>query len=147
MKLEKTFGKLSSAQISELENQLNISLPDDHKNFLAEINGGVIDLNTDFLIHIDDINESASVDVLFGLTPQASHTDLLSWNKTYGYDMLPDSIIIGTSLESGFIVLICNEEDAGVYYWDHTYHFKQSDDEYNTYFIADTFTDFVKQCP
>ncbi|MBC8537137.1 SMI1/KNR4 family protein [Feifania hominis] len=100
MKLEKTFGKLSSAQISELENQLNISLPDDYKNFLAEINGGVIDLNTDFLIHIDDINESASVDVLFGLTPQASHTDLLSWNKTYGYDMLPDSIIIAQVLKA-----------------------------------------------
>ena len=147
MKLERNFGNLSDTQIAELENRLNVTLPDDYKRFLSQTNGGVIDLDTNFLIHIDDINEEASVDVLFGLTPQNSVTDLLYWNDTYGDDMFEDSIIIGTSLENGFIVLICSEEDPGVYYWDDTYHFEQSDDESNTYFITDTFTDFLKQCP
>ena len=29
-------------------------------------------------------------------------------------------------------------------YYDHAYSFEQSDDGYNTYFLAETFSDFLK---
>lgn len=31
----------------------------------------------------------------------------------------------------------------GVYYWDDSYHFDFSEDDMNTYFIADSFSDFL----
>ncbi|MFD2388034.1 hypothetical protein [Enterococcus rivorum] len=42
------------------------------------------------------------------------------------------------------ILIICDGENEGVYYWDDSYHFENSDDEMNTYWIANTFTEFIK---
>ena len=145
MKLYKTFGKLSEKQISDLENQLNVKLPDDYKNFLAQTNGATLDPYSTESFLIRDINEPATLDILFGLTSQDS-SDLLYWNKTYGDEMVENSVIIGMSLEHSFIVLICDGEYAGVYCWDDCHHYSQSSEESNTYFIAETFTDLLNLC-
>jgi hypothetical protein len=41
------------------------------------------------------------------------------------------------------LLLINDGSDNGVYYWDDSYSFEESDDDCNTYFIADSFSDFV----
>jgi len=62
----------------------------------------------------------------------------------YKSDMPQGSLIVGDSHQHGLIILLCSGEETGVYYWDHAYEFLDSNDESNTYYIADTFADFVK---
>lgn len=60
-------------------------------------------------------------------------------------ELLEKTIIIADDIIQGFIVLICEGEDKGVYYWDDAYNFETSDDESNVYWIADDFTSFLEQ--
>ena len=36
------------------------------------------------------------------------------------------------------------QENDGIWYYDHSYFFKQSSDELNTYFICETFAEFMQ---
>ena len=45
----------------------------------------------------------------------------------------------------GFFILVCKGEDKGVYYYDHAYNLESSDDNGNTYFIANSFEEFINQ--
>ncbi|MBE5977520.1 MAG: hypothetical protein E7249_00110 [Paenibacillaceae bacterium] len=67
----------------------------------------------------------------------------LTWTNKFSDDMLESSLIIADTLEKGFIILICTGEYKGVYYWDDSYHFESSEDDKNTYFIADSFSDLL----
>ena len=67
------------------------------------------------------------------------------WLDDYRKDMPQNAIIIATSYQHGFIVLISSGDDAGVYYWDHSYEYPRSNDESNTYFIAGSFTEFINK--
>ena len=58
-------------------------------------------------------------------------------------DMLPESILIADTIQQGFIVLICGGENTGVYYWDDSYVYEQSNDETNMYWIANNFEEFL----
>ena len=57
---------------------------------------------------------------------------------------IENTIIIGDSLQHGFIVMICVGENAGVYYYDDSYYFEESNDEGNVYWIAENFEEFWK---
>ena len=48
-------------------------------------------------------------------------------------------------MSQGFLVLILLEGYEGVYFWDDGHNFESSNDEENTYFIAETFTNFLKK--
>jgi len=84
------------------------------------------------------------MDILLGIDTGNSDLDTDSWTDDYISDLNENMLIIGHSYEHGFIVLQCCGEDAGIYYWDHSYEFDYSDDELNTYFITNTFSDFIK---
>ena len=137
------FGAVAISDVKMLENRYNIKLPKDYFDFLCSIGGGVIG-KLDDEIYVKSISDIISVDVLFGINTQYINANIDIWMDKYLDEMPEDTIIIGDTLEHGFIVLLCSGENAGVYYWDDTYNFACSSDEYNTYFIADTFTDFVK---
>ena len=47
-------------------------------------------------------------------------------------------------MQQGFIVMICVGENAGVYYYDDSYYFEESNDEGNVYWIAENFEEFWK---
>lgn len=42
------------------------------------------------------------------------------------------------------IVMFCHGDNKGIYYWDDTYNFQNSDDENNMYWIANSFNEFIK---
>jgi hypothetical protein len=58
---------------------------------------------------------------------------------------LENSILIGSDEGEGLIMLVCDGENDGIWYYDHSYFFEQSTDDTNTYFICNTFSDFIKQ--
>jgi len=58
-------------------------------------------------------------------------------------DILENAVIIGDDIMHGLIVLICDGEDKGGYYWDDSYNFEESSDGSNMYFITGTFTELL----
>ena len=140
----KSFGHATLDDIKAFKTNNSINLPNDYINFLLKYNGGVIELNDNNVINIEDMGESVNIDVLFGLSTNEAELSVELWLNDYKQDMPQGSIIIGTSYQHGFIILLNSDELSGVYYWDHAYELPFSNDEINTYFLADTFTDFVK---
>ena len=103
-----------------------------------------MELNEDEAIPISYIDEKIYVSVLYGVDHEFDTANILFWMDLFRDELVDDAIIIGDSIENGIIVLICSGENKGVYYWDHAYTFEQSNDECNTYWIADSFSDFLK---
>ncbi|MCW1927802.1 SMI1/KNR4 family protein [Bhargavaea beijingensis] len=139
------FGSATLQEITKIEKQYKVKLPNDYVKFLKEFNGGVIEKNDQNKVFIKDISAYIHVDVLYGLQTGSRTSDIETWMNKFEDDLLEHAMIIGDDLMQGFIVLICEGEFEGVYYWDDSYQFDESTDEENTYWIADSFSSFVKQ--
>ncbi|MDH9144897.1 hypothetical protein PYL34_02610 [Staphylococcus epidermidis] len=83
--------------------------------------------------------------VLYGCDTPYDVTNIEYWMDEYESELIEESIIIGNDLSQGFLVLILLEGYEGVYFWDDGHNFESSNDEENTYFIAETFTNFLKK--
>ena len=139
-----SFGKVKEESIQKIENLFHVVLPEDYTKFLLDSNGGVI-LNTEpGEVYLKDIAQFINIDVLYGIDTGKSECDIEYWTDKYFDDLLENTIIIGDSLQHGFIVMICVGENAGVYYYDDSYYFEESNDEGNVYWIAENFEEFWK---
>lgn len=139
-----SFGKVKEESIQKIENLFHVVLPEDYTKFLLDFNGGVI-LNTEpGEVYLKDIAQFIKIDVLYGIDTGKSECDIEYWTDKYFDDLLENTIIIGDSLQHGFIVMICVGENAGVYYYDDSYYFEESNDEGNVYWIAENFEEFWK---
>lgn len=139
-----SFGKVKEESIQKIENLFHVVLPEDYTKFLLDFNGGVI-LNTEpGEVYLIDIAQFINIDVLYGIDTGKSECDIEYWTDKYFDDLLENTIIIGDSLQQGFIVMICVGENAGVYYYDDSYYFEESNDEGNVYWIAENFEEFWK---
>mgnify|MGYP004648809699 FL=1 len=139
-----SFGKVKEEFIQKIENLFHVVLPEDYTKFLLDFNGGVI-LNTELgEVYLKDIAQFINIDVLYGIDTGKSECDIEYWTDKYFDELLENTIIIGDSLQHGFIVMICAGENAGVYYYDDSYYFEESNDEGNVYWIAENFEEFWK---
>lgn len=138
------FDGLNERQIDNIERQLKVRLPEEYKSFLRTIGGGVVEKDKFNQIILTEINEKIVLDVLYGDDKRYENGNIMFWMSKFNGELLEDAIIIGDDILHGFIVMICDGESQGVYYWDDSYHFEYSDDENNMYWIADTFGDFMK---
>lgn len=139
-----SFGKVKEESIQKIENLFHVVLPEDYTKFLLDFNGGVI-LNTESgEVYLKDIAQFINIDVLYGIDTGKSECNIEYWTDKYFDDLLENTIIIGDSLQHGFIVMICVGENAGVYYYDDSYYFEESSDEGNVYWIAENFEEFWK---
>ena len=139
-----SFGKVKEESIQKIENLFHVVLPEDYTKFLLDFNGGVI-LNTEpGEVYLKDIAQFINIDVLYGIDTGKSECDIEYWTDKYFDELLENTIIIGDSLQHGFIVMICVGENAGVYYYDDSYYFEESSDEGNVYWIAENFEEFWK---
>lgn len=143
MTIEK-FGAAKAQDIGLLEREYGLTLPKDYTSFLLAYNGGVIAKVEHSGVFISDINAYVHIDVLFGVGTGCKNSEIDHWTNEYKDEMPEKALIIGDCIEHGFIVLICNEIDFGICYWDHSYVFPNSNDETNTYYITDTFTGFIE---
>ena len=139
-----SFGKVQEESIQKIENLFHVVLPEDYTKFLLDFNGAVI-LNTEpGEVYLKDIAQFINIDVLYGIDTGKSECDIEYWTDKYFDELLENTIIIGDSLQHGFIVMICAGENAGVYYYDDSYYFEESNDEGNVYWIAENFEEFWK---
>ena len=144
IKLDK-FGFANNGEILMLENEFEVVLPEDYKSFLLQENGG---RNTAYkyknLVRISQISEEINIDVMFGVSTNVKNGDIKQWTSEYQDDLFPNSIIIGDTIQHGFIVFWLSKDDnAGIYYYDDTYEFASSTDNMNTYFLANSFSEFL----
>ena len=144
MKLDR-FGFANEEAISILENKFEVVLPEDYKRFLLQENGG---RNTAYkyknLVRISQISEEININVMFGVETNIKNADIEQWTSEYRDDLFPNSIIIGDTIQHGFIVFwLSNEENRGIYYYDDTYEFESSTDDVNAYFLANSFSEFL----
>lgn len=144
IKLDK-FGFANNGEILMLENEFEVVLPEDYKSFLLQENGG---RNTAYryknLVRIPQVSEEINIDVMFGVETNIKNADIEQWTSEYRDDLFPNSIIIGDTIQHGFIVFwLSNEENRGIYYYDDTYEFESSTDDVNAYFLANSFSEFL----
>ena len=144
MKLDR-FGFANEEAISILENKFEVVLPEDYKRFLLQENGG---RNTAYryknLVRISQISEEINIDVMSGVETNMKNADIEQWTSEYRDDLFPNSIIIGDTIQHGFIVFwLSNDENRGIYYYDDTYEFESSTDDVNAYFLANSFSEFL----
>lgn len=139
----KSHGHVSQKQIEELEGKFLIELPKDYKNFLMSTDGGILKLDESNKILVPDANEVIAVLVMYGINVKEEAANIFYWMDQYGEEISDKMLIIGDSTAHGFFVIDCGE-DGSVYFWDDSYTFDCSNDSCNTYWIADSFTDFLK---
>lgn len=138
------FGEANSQDIQMLESTFDIYLPDDYSRYLKMTNGGRnIDYQNLNALSLPVIDEVVNIDFLYGINTGVRNTEIKRWTELFLHDLPPKSLIIGSSIQNGFIVLILEKEYEGVYYYDDSYYLDSSSDEENTYFISSTFTDFI----
>ena len=136
----KRFEIGNEKSISEVESKLDISLPNDYKEFLHQNNGAKVD---DGYFFVKDLNEYIMMDTFFGISISKKALDIIEVNNEFDGEIPFKSILIGDEPGGGLILLVNDGEDNGIYYYDHSYSFEQSSDEKNSYIIANTFQDFV----
>jgi hypothetical protein len=141
--------KINSYGIGNIENikkiveEFGINLPQDYKDFLLLHNGADI---AEGIFYVKDLKEKILMGGFFGvkLDSDPNSVDLIYQNREYGDDIPENSLIIGSDPGSGWILLIFDGENDGIWYYDHSCFFEQSTDELNTYFICETFTEFLE---
>lgn len=135
------FGALTEEKICELESKLDVKLPANYRNFLKETGGGVIEQDGRNKVMIPSINKTIAVDVFFGYGV-TKNSDILYWNNMYSDEIFENAVLIGFSVQQGFLFLIAQEDNTDVYYWDDEYALEESDDDQNVYQLGDDFSIF-----
>lgn len=138
------FETVNEQDINNLEKKIGILLPEDYKNFLLTYNGGIFNQEENSQILIKELKEIIYLDVMYGIDTGERCADIDFWMEEFNADLLPEALVIGDDLRLGLIVLICNGENSGVYYWDDSYNFEASNDENNMYFLANSFSEFCQ---
>ncbi|MBC2172309.1 SMI1/KNR4 family protein [Listeria booriae] len=137
------FGKAQIEDIKAIEKRYNVHLPSEYVSFLEASNGGIVGKSESNKVLIEDLNATINIDVLYGVNTGESASNIETWMEKLKEDMMEGSIIIGDDLMQGMIVMICEGEFEGIYYWDDAFQFEESTDEENTYWIAKDFLSFL----
>src|SRR5699024_5323602 len=132
MSIEK-FGKASYEDIINLQDTYSVTFPKDYVEFLQQYNGGVIAKTEKNNIFVEDFSAFITLDVLYGIETGSRTSDIQTWMSKFEEDLIDKAIIIGDDIMQGFIVMICEGEFEGIYYWDDSYQFEESTDEENTF--------------
>ena len=63
--------------------------------------------------------------------------------RDYGDEIPQNSVIIGHECYGSYLVLECDGENAGVWFWDDCWEYEATNEKKNTYFVAKSFTEFI----
>lgn len=143
MKMLKIYGGLAPEKIDAMEKEFNLHLPADYRQFLLEVGGGVADEDEDNEIRVEDLNDAISVAVLYGIGNQPAHCSIEKAMRDYGDEIPPNSVIFGHECYGSYLVLECDGENAGVWFWDDCCEYEATTEEFGVYFVADSFTEFI----
>lgn len=133
----KAINKGSEAKTLAFQEFLGFTLPDDYFNFLAQNDGATID---EAYFYVKDIEEYIMFELFY---------DIKECIETYEefHENFPDkSLVIGADPGGAILLLVTTDVgnfSKGIYFYDHSHFFEASNSDCNTYFVCDTFTEFI----
>jgi hypothetical protein len=134
------YGQASEEEIAALEKTLKFPLPEDYRSFLKQYNGG---RSEDQAFFVKDLKQDILMHVFYGVNNPSKTLNVAFWVKEFKEDIEESALIFGKEPGGGMLMYITAGENKGVYYWDHSHFFPESDEEEgNTYFVADSFAEF-----
>ncbi|MGY3777453.1 SMI1/KNR4 family protein [Isobaculum melis] len=137
MKLEK-IAQVDENELKKFLAQIDFELPKDYLSFITENNGVRVENG---YFYVEDLSEFILMDLFLGVSQPKRN--LMNLNEEFEDEIPKNSLLIARDPGGGFILQIHDGENDGIYYYDHQYFFDQSSDEENTYFIAQTFSEFL----
>jgi len=141
----KTFGhSINETELISFEKgDIGFQLPDDYRSFLLMYNGGGL---SGYSFYAEDIDQEFRTDVFYGLNIEGRRAiDLRYWFNTYDDEIPKKSLLIGGDPGGMHLLYVTKGEDKGIYLWDHAHRIEgYSEEEGNTYFIAESFEEFIK---
>lgn len=141
-RVERINPSVAPEDVVHFEARTGISLPEDYRTFLLRFNGGrpVPDA-----FDIPDRATRVRLDVLLGINPDNAAVDIeQELNDLEG--RLPEGFIPIGRDPGGCPLLLCTlgEERGKLYYWDMDYILDATDEEGNTYEIAEGIHEFLE---
>ena len=136
MKIE-AINKGSEAKTLAFQEFLGFTLPDDYFNFLVKNDGAIID---EAYFYVKDIEEYIMFDLFYNIEK------CIKIYEEFSDDFLSKSLVIGTDPGGGMLLLVTTEVgdfSKGIHFYDHSHFFEASNSDCNTYFICDTFSEFI----
>ncbi|CAH0258316.1 hypothetical protein SRABI96_03356 [Peribacillus sp. Bi96] len=137
------YGKATQEALNDFQGFVGFEIPADYKQFLLKYNGGSPAVqNSKF--YVDALDTLVCLNVLYGLDLEEKELDLQKWHEEYNERLHKNCIIIGNDTCAGKILLINNEEEKGVYFWDQGWYSDPSNQEENIYKVAASFKSFIE---
>ena len=136
MRIE-AINKGSEAKTLAFQEFLGFTLPDDYFNFFQKNDGAIID---EAYFYVKDIEEYIMFDLFYNIEK------CIKIYEEFSEDFPSKSLVIGTDPGRGMLLLVTTDVgdfSKGIYFYDHSHFFEASNSDCNTYFICDTFTDFI----
>ncbi|ELZ8935263.1 SMI1/KNR4 family protein [Cronobacter dublinensis] len=129
--------------IADFEKRSKIILPDDYKDFLRKYNGGQpVPKSFRFYSNRED---GSSIDWFLSLGKD-KYSNLQKYYQNFKERIPAGFLPIAHDAGGNLIILANNEENTGIYFWDHEYEADEGEVPTmdNVYFIAKSFSDFLK---
>lgn len=137
------YGKATQEAVNNFERYIGFEIPADYKQFLLEYNGGTTtDQNGKF--YVEALDTFVSLDVLYGLDIDSEQLDLQKLHEVNKEGLHTNSMIIGNDTCAGKILLINNDEEQGIFFWDQGWYADPSSQDENIYKVAESFKSFIE---
>ena len=136
MKIE-AINKGSEAKVLAFQEFLGFILPDDYFNFLAPNDGATID---EAYFYVKDIEEYIMFELFYDIE------ECIETYEEFSDDFPDKSLVIGRDPGGAMLLLVTTEVgdfSKGIYFYDHSHLFEASNSDCNTYFVCDTFSEFI----
>lgn len=134
-------GVISEQEITNLENQLGINLPNDYKEFLKKHNGGYPEPDGFDFANGDD---GSSVDKFLEMS-DSKNASIIDYYQAYKNRIPKNYFPIAKDPGGNLILIEINHKESGVYFWDHENEAEDGDTPWmdNVYLISSSFNDFI----
>ena len=133
----KAINKGSEAKNLAFQEFLGFTLPDDYFKFLAQNDGAIID---EAYFYVKDIEEYIMFDLFYDIE------ECIETYEEFSDDFPDKSLVIGRDPGGGMLLLVTEDVgdfSKGIHFYDHSHFFEASNSDCNTYFVCDTFTEFI----
>ena len=134
------FGRLPIIELVDFEKENGISLPEDYRAFLLEHNGGVPSPN-----EIPD--PSNIVTYILGMHNGEYYASIYKHIDMFKHRLPFSTFPIATDPFGNLFIMSVHPEGLGhIYFWDHEQEPPFQDGSYteNTYFVAESFSEFLQ---
>ena len=133
----KAINKGSEAKVLAFQEFLGFTLPDDYFNFLTQNDGAIID---EAYFYVKDIQEYIMFELFYDIE------ECIETYEEFSDDFPDKSLVIGRDPGGGMLLLVTEDVgdfSKGIHFYDHSHFFEASNSDCNTYFVCDTFTEFI----